>query len=607
MNMMPATVSCQGGAALVKTVGGMKELKPIIIDMKDLTDSAEVYESRPNPFMVGFIYVLLSILVTAVIWMYCSKIEIVVKSFGMFRGNSESMEVGCEYTGKVSECNVGDGQLVNKGEVLFRLESIINDDSQQYYHDELDRINERIEMLKVYEDFLSGYSDALAGFEDNAYFQEIENRKELLEANMEAGKQDDSVQTTGYQNNIMVLRDTIQTYEEKKTKYSQVLEGIKARSNPFGAEDAYFGSILNSYFSNYNYTAGQYDSKISEFQKIVNECDQTIEQLKNKRVEEENGIAALTANLAPNNVSVPELTDGIESGSDANGPDETEMTGDTADNAEITVDDTLVKQIEAELIIVEAKKKENEEKISTLCLEKQNALSTLELQQISNIQQQIETLNGNIQSAQANISTTENQIKVVSTKKETNDRERVLLNEKAAIATEILGYQEKCKEIENIIVQKDYQVGSKTVVAGETGYFYLRSEVKTGSILQAGNKIGIIYPQEEKEFHADIYVSNADIGKIQEGQEVKFEIEAYPSSEYGYFTGKVENIAKDIAVDQGSGNAYYLVRVECDNSELMNKEGKKADLMNGLACQAKIITGHERLFSYLLKMIDLVE
>ena len=125
--------------------------------------------------------------------------------------------------------------------------------------------------------------------------------------------------------------------------------------------------------------------------------------------------------------------------------------------------------------------------------------------------------------------------------------------------------------------------------------------------MQMGSKIGNIYPEQEEEYHADIYVSNDDIGKLHEGQEVRFEIAAYPSSEYGYFTGKVASIAKDIAVDQGSGNAYYLVEVDCDSSELTNKEGKPARLMNGLACQAKIIVGQERILWFFLKKIDLLD
>ena len=31
-------------------------MKPIIVDMKDMSDSTEVYNSRPNPFFVYFIY-----------------------------------------------------------------------------------------------------------------------------------------------------------------------------------------------------------------------------------------------------------------------------------------------------------------------------------------------------------------------------------------------------------------------------------------------------------------------------------------------------------------------------------------------------------------------
>lgn len=81
-------------------------MKPIIIDMKDMSDSVELYESRPNPAIIGFIYVLLALLASVVIWMAVSKIEVVIKSNGTFRGENKAVEVGCEFTGKVAECNV---------------------------------------------------------------------------------------------------------------------------------------------------------------------------------------------------------------------------------------------------------------------------------------------------------------------------------------------------------------------------------------------------------------------------------------------------------------------------------------------------------------------
>ena len=140
-----------------------------------------------------------------------------------------------------------------------------------------------------------------------------------------------------------------------------------------------------------------------------------------------------------------------------------------------------------------------------------------------------------------------------------------------------------------------------------SGYFYVSRELKNGSFVQEGTSIGTIYPEAESKYYAEIYVENTDIAKIKDGQEVKFEIAAYPSSEYGYFEGTVENIAKDISVDQSTGNAYYLVRVKCENMILKGKDGEEATLMNGMACQAKIVVDEKKVLTYLLEKIDLMD
>ncbi len=81
----------------------------------------------------------------------------------------------------------------------------------------------------------------------------------------------------------------------------------------------------------------------------------------------------------------------------------------------------------------------------------------------------------------------------------------------------------------------------------------------------------------------------------------------FSGSIYGYFEGRVENIAKDISVDQSMGYAYYLVRVKCDNMTLKGKDGEEATLMNGMACQAKIVVDEKNVLTYLLEKIDLLD
>lgn len=182
-----------------------------------------------------------------------------------------------------------------------------------------------------------------------------------------------------------------------------------------------------------------------------------------------------------------------------------------------------------------------------------------------------------------------------------------ILTEKGNVATEILTYEDKLKECETYLKSYDIQNDNCIIKANASGYFYVSQELKTGSFVQEGTAIGTIYPEAESKYYAEIYVENTDIAKIKEGQEVKFEIAAYPSGEYGYFQGTVENIAKDISVDQSTGYAYYLVKVTCDNMTLKGKDGKEAALMNGMACQAKIVIDEKNVLTYLLEKIDLMD
>ena len=102
-------------------------------------------------------------------------------------------------------------------------------------------------------------------------------------------------------------------------------------------------------------------------------------------------------------------------------------------------------------------------------------------------------------------------------------------------------------------------------------------------------------------------MQNSDIAKIKPDQEVKFEMASYPSSKYGYFTGTVKEIAKDVTVDQNTGNAYYIVNVECKNMEIKNKDGEKGNLKSGMAAQAKIVVDDDSVLHFVLDKINLVD
>ena len=44
--------------------------------------------------------------------------------------------------------------------------------------------------------------------------------------------------------------------------------------------------------------------------------------------------------------------------------------------------------------------------------------------------------------------------------------------------------------------------------------------------------------------------------------------------------------------------AYYVVKVECKNMEIKNKDGEKGNLKSGMAAQAKIVVDDDSAVSY---------
>ena len=250
-------------------------MKPIIMDMKEMSDSTEVYESRPNPFIIYFIYFLVAMFGIAIMWMAFSKIDIVVKSSGMIKSDNEIYDVSSSITGKIVEVNVKDGQFVNEGDVLYTLEVISLGETIKYYQSEYNNVNARLKILHAYVNYLDGDSKALDAFSDNVYYKEISNRKELFDINKNVSTEN-KPEIASCEENIVILEESILQYEGKIEKLNQVNNCIASRNNTFSNDDSYYKSLVDSYISNYNLTESQYDKSILEFEKLLEEYNKQV-------------------------------------------------------------------------------------------------------------------------------------------------------------------------------------------------------------------------------------------------------------------------------------------------------------------------------------------
>ena len=161
-------------------------MRPIIIDMNEMSDSKEVYDSRPNKFLTYTIYVVAVSCVIALIWMSIFHIDNVVKSNGIFRASEDSMNVSSKISGEIYSCDISDGDYVNEGDVLFQIK--VNESEVEQWK----MLGDKSEALKSYMDYLDGEEKSLDEIKDNSYYAEIVNRKNLLETTINANGGDKS-------------------------------------------------------------------------------------------------------------------------------------------------------------------------------------------------------------------------------------------------------------------------------------------------------------------------------------------------------------------------------------------------------------------------------
>ncbi len=358
-------------------------MKPIIIDMKNMSESTAIYEKKPNPAIVGFIYIVLAITIISLIWMAVSDIDIVLESDGVICNIDNLSEVKCDYNSKITKCYVTDGQYVSEGDILFELEELSKNSSIKDDLETLQKTEEEISIKKAYNTFLNSDakkisdldSSELDAMKSNRFYEEYQTRKKLF-----------------------------------------------------------------------------------------------INQLK-------------------------------------------ELKGD------------------------------------------KNAFS---------------------------------------------DK---ILSEKMSLYNDIQTLEDSAKELLDRVSPDKFEEGKLVIRANESGYFYASDNFKVGDKLDADSVIGNIYPDAQRSYQVQLIVFSSDIGKIHEGMEVKFEIDAYPSREYGTLTGRIRKISKKANYMQDQGFSYFPVWVDLDTSELIKKNGEITELKSGLMCKAKIVTGNESVLHYVLDAI----
>lgn len=199
-------------------------MQPIIKDIQEITDSKEMYESKPHRFLSYFIYILLISMILAGVWMYFGEIDVVSKGTGVVRPNENISSVRNKVQGEVTASFLEEGKQVQKGEILFTIayddleisrlkqEEIIKDVEVQSKR--LKKLRDSIEQDKNLfskteeKEYYERYIKYMQDFENLKNANHIESKNEMISKNqVDISKQIYANKIIGYEKTLKELAD----------------------------------------------------------------------------------------------------------------------------------------------------------------------------------------------------------------------------------------------------------------------------------------------------------------------------------------------------------------------------------------------------------------
>ena len=577
-------------------------MKPIIIDMNDMSDSTEMYDSKPNSVIVIFVYTVLVMVMVTLTWMYFFKVDIVVKGTGTIVASEEVATVTNQIAGNIVSRNIEDGQKINAGDILYIVSHDEQDLQLENLVQQLEESEERENMLKAYEAWLENGDEFSEELIDNIYFSEISSRKQLIELGQESTRQAYAGELTAYSAKLDANSEMITYYTDSVNKSNQLIESIKNRKNSFNSEETYYWNMVENYIVQYQQIINQYNVQIDELKQQSNASAKKISELDAEKKVLQEQLALLQEQVLIAQTVEQNEADTVSGG---------DLQIDSSEDVGMSDDNMLLQQelqqkiqnIEAELSAQKAINENTDNSISKYNTEMNIALSAYEKENIAAIEGTILSYEQNkttYESAQEEYISEQNMLREQGIDVEL---ENMLVQEKRSVSEELESCRQTQAQLMTQIETMEQNIEDAVVRASIGGTINFCTDLVEGDYIGTGVQVLSIIPDtEEGSYMARSYVENKDIAKIHEAMDVTYEIEAYPSREYGTMEGQVTFVSADLKVNN-NGSAYYMVETSISEDELCNNLGEKTELKVGMLCETKIVIEEKRVLEVLIDKI----
>ena len=155
-------------------------------------------------------------------------------------------------------------------------------------------------------------------------------------------------------------------------------------------------------------------------------------------------------------------------------------------------------------------------------------------------------------------------------------------------------------EIEEQLAEGEDVLERTVITAPVAGTVHDLRYKTVGGVVSPSDEIMRIVPAED-ELLIEARVSPNDIDVVEAGMTAEVQLSAFSNRTTPRITGVVRSVAADRTVDEGTGQAFYLARVEVDRAALAERLGDSAELVPGMPAQVLIVATERTLLNYLVK------
>lgn len=631
-------------------------MKGIVIDLKDISDSREMMESKESPKISWFIYILLAALVTALILACLFDIDEYTRVNGEIKTQEAASSVISLNNCKLKQTLVTEGQTVKTGDTLFILDSDYAENQKSIIEEKLDTVSSDLKNTQLLKQSIEENNNLFKNTDEDSKFyyrfEQYKNGTLLTAEELSNSVNSDNLSKKEKENTIASARGSISDKQTQLAEYRALLNAVSNNSSYSGGN-----ASVNASFNEYSKSLQKAELLCEQYRNSYENLQKTFEQqsadntevsqdqLESVKQEAEKASAALNDHknnfltdvrsqiLLIENQLISDkdneelkktleeynrLKDSVEkdeSFSSENAVVQGLYDKYTAMHTSLK-DDLAVKNERYTQVYNDSLAKAGTVRVTEADVQKAKSsydsalidAESIKTSFVSQLQSKITALNDEIKTLENNKKNLE---LAVDSNKDHEAYEKLTADKMKteaviAINSEIDALNDSLISLKSQIAEIDETISNAEIKANVDGTVTLINELNTGDIVRAGDALCSIIPGGS-ELKATLYIPENEIAKINTGQKTEYIFDSIPYDEYGKITGEILSVSADSIADQGSGMKFYIATASLSSNSLTNKAGNIREVRTGMMLEARSITGSKKAITWLLEKINFID